>query len=115
MDIAKVMEHFFIQFHGEYFSKESSIIRKIADKVKNYYKGDLPVPEKVLLYLIRTRTFIFVRAINAENKQKYDSMKKNKKKLNKVINIIPKLHASSSNQAILIPPTNDLIIDKSKK
>jgi len=115
MDVAKVMEHFFIQFHGEYFSKDISIIRKIADKVINYYKGDLPVPEKVLLYLIRTRTFILVRAINAEHKQKYDNMKKNKKKFNKVINIIPKLHASSSNQVIFITPTNNLIIHKSKK
>lgn len=97
MDVAKVMEHFFTQFHGEYFSKENSIITKIADKVINYFKGDLPVPEKVLVYLIRTRTFILVRAINAQHKENYEKIKKNKKKLNKVINLIPKLQSSSSN------------------
>lgn len=114
MDVAKVMEHFFTQLHGEYFSKDISIIRKIADKVIKYYKEDLPVPEKVLLYLMRTRTFILVCAINAEHKQKYDNLKKNKKKLNKVINTTPKLHTSSSNQDILIPPTNELLIDRVK-
>lgn len=90
MDVAKIMENFFTQFHGQCFSKENLIINKIADRVINYYKRNLPVQEEVLKYLIRTRTFILVRAINTENKQKYDSLKKKKKKIDKVINKIPK-------------------------
>lgn len=49
MDVAKVMKYFFTQFQDEYFSKENSIITKVADKLINYFKRDLPVPEKVLI------------------------------------------------------------------
>jgi len=58
-------------------------------KCKIYYNYNLPIPEEVLVYLFRTRTLISIREINQNFKQNYIQQKRNKKKLSKVINIVP--------------------------
>ncbi|XP_071637320.1 uncharacterized protein [Temnothorax longispinosus] len=87
MNLSKVVDECFVAFHGEGFSTEDYVIRKVVSLVKNSGYDSNWVPEEVLQCLVRTRTYIRVNEINKrENIRKKE--KRKTKKLKKM-NVLP--------------------------
>lgn len=84
LQAAKLMETMFKKIHGNSFCKEDNIIKKVVNACLD--NGDLPIPLEVLRYMVRTRTYIMVRALNAKQTDYYQKSKQSKKKLDKIIN-----------------------------
>jgi len=56
LKVSKIVEDCFIQFHGDYFSTEDGVIKKVVATVTKKVKS-LTVPEEVVQCLVRTLTF----------------------------------------------------------
>ncbi|XP_011881585.1 PREDICTED: uncharacterized protein LOC105569599 [Vollenhovia emeryi] len=85
-ETAKIMEKLFQDYHGSSICKEPWIFNTLASKIIELQdKNCLVIPKKVLLCLIRTRTYIRVRELN--KKLKSDAYKRKKiKKISKITN-----------------------------
>jgi hypothetical protein len=79
MNISKIAEKCFNDFHGEYFSTEDYVIQKVINLIKKDNEYLDCIPEEVLQCLVRTRTYIRVREINKKQYSKNDARRKNKK------------------------------------
>lgn len=62
-ETAKIMERLFQEYHGDFISKEPLLFQNLASKITAIQdKNCLTIPKRVLLCLIRTRTYIRVFA-----------------------------------------------------
>lgn len=76
-----IMNETFEQFHGSTYSKESGIFKTVTDLTQAKIMQQCPnvkVPREVITLLVRTRTYIRVRAFN--KKLKTDIYNKHDKK-----------------------------------
>jgi len=88
-ETAKIMERLFQEYHGDFISKEPLLFQKLASKIISIQdKNCLTIPKRVLLCLIRTRTYIRVRELN--KKLKTDAYKKQKAKKMTKLSLIKK-------------------------
>lgn len=78
---ANVVEEYFVHFHGDYFSKDSFVIKKVVALVENSEQVN-EIPHEVLQYLVKTRTYIRVQEIN-KGSYVIDDTRKTKKKMKK--------------------------------
>ncbi|KYM93649.1 hypothetical protein ALC62_15751 [Cyphomyrmex costatus] len=65
LEVAKIMNKEFQNYHGNFIQKSPGIFKIITDKVKEKIINTT-IPREVLLCLIRTRTYIRVRIINKQ-------------------------------------------------
>ncbi|XP_011861392.1 PREDICTED: uncharacterized protein LOC105558377, partial [Vollenhovia emeryi] len=79
LNASKVVEKCFTQFHGDYFSKENFVISKVVALVKNSADYLNEIPDEVLQYLVKTRTYIRVREISRRSYAVNEKKKKDKK------------------------------------
>ncbi|XP_071577252.1 uncharacterized protein [Temnothorax nylanderi] len=79
MNLSKVVDECFVAFHGEGFSTEDYVIRKVVSLVKNSGYDSNWVPEEVLQCLVRTRTYIRVKEINKKENTRKEEKRKTKK------------------------------------
>lgn len=78
---AKIMEQEFKKFHQKSLSPEKYIFKKVTELVDKRVKN---IPHEVLLCLVRTRTYIRLRALN--NLICNENRKRKEKKLTKICN-----------------------------
>lgn len=69
LNIAKVLEASFIEFHGESMNKQPGVITKLKKIMQDKIPHNI-IPEEVLACMIRTRTYIRIREMNWENQRK---------------------------------------------
>ena len=50
------------------------IFQKVAALVKQQITSEFTIPDEVLLYLVRTRTYIRLREMNKRRKESYDKI-----------------------------------------
>ncbi|XP_018049866.1 PREDICTED: uncharacterized protein LOC108688213 [Atta colombica] len=84
LNATKVVERYFVHFHGNYFSKESFVIKKVVALVKNSGHYANEIPHEVLHYLVKIRTYIRVREINRRSYAINDNTKKKGIKMKKI-------------------------------
>ncbi|XP_011051106.1 PREDICTED: uncharacterized protein LOC105144108 [Acromyrmex echinatior] len=84
LNATKVVERYFVHFHGNYFSKESFVIKKVVALVKNSGHYANEIPHEVLHYLVKIRTYIRVREINRRSYAISDNVKKKGTKMKKI-------------------------------
>ena len=82
----KIMEKQFIQFHGDGFNRKSNIFYThtgiVYNEIKQHY---LNIESNVILYLVRTRTYIRARAYN-RNMKIIEKDRRETKKFRKMTN-----------------------------
>lgn len=81
LDAAKIMDQEFKKFHQKSLSPEKYIFNKVTELVEKRVKN---IPHEVLLCLVRTRTYIRLRALN--NLICNENRKRKEKKLTKICN-----------------------------
>lgn len=81
LDAAEIMEQEFKKFHQKSLNSVKYIFNKVTDLVE---KRVINIPHEVLLCLIRTRTYIRLRALN--NVICNENRKRKEKKLTKICN-----------------------------
>lgn len=84
VDAACILEEEFKVMHGTGLSNECRIFDNLAKNVSRRLPSKLP--QKVLMCLVRTRTYIRVRELNKQLKDKALANKQKRKKMKKVTN-----------------------------